>query len=116
MDDLAGMAKNQVGSWEQAVAWCRRAIEVNRNYSAVYFNLAAALAQLGRIDEARTAVKAGLAPHPAYTIAHARAARTARSDDHTYLAQRENIYDGLRKAGVPGAMTETRRVATIPGE
>jgi tetratricopeptide (TPR) repeat protein len=99
--NLVGMAKNQVGSWEQAVAWCRRAIEVNRNYSAVYFNLAAALAQLGRIDEARTAVKAGLALNPAYTISHARAARTARSDDHTYLAQRETIYDGLRKAGVP---------------
>ena len=35
--NLVGMAKNQVGSWEQAVAWCRRAIEDNRNYSAVYF-------------------------------------------------------------------------------
>ena len=99
--NLVGMAKNQVGNWEQAVAWCRRAIEVNRNYSAVYFNLAAALAQLGRIDEARTAAKAGLALNPAYTISHARAGRTARSDDHTYLAQREKIYDGLRKAGVP---------------
>jgi TolB-like protein/DNA-binding winged helix-turn-helix (wHTH) protein len=27
-----GLAKNLLGSWEQAVAWCRRAIEANRNY------------------------------------------------------------------------------------
>ena len=49
---IAGMAKNQLGSWEQAVAWFRRSIEANRNYPAACFNLAAALAQLDRLDEA----------------------------------------------------------------
>ena len=29
---IAGGAKNHLGSWEQAVAWFRRAIEANRNY------------------------------------------------------------------------------------
>src|SRR5208283_3220028 len=29
---MAGLAKNRLGSWEQAVAWYRRAIEANRNY------------------------------------------------------------------------------------
>ena len=66
-----------------------------------YFQLAAALAQLGRLDEARSAVKAGLALNPAFTISRARAARTARSDDPTYLAQLEPILEGMRKAGVP---------------
>jgi tetratricopeptide (TPR) repeat protein len=68
----AGDAKNHLGSWEQAVAWFRRAIEVNRN-NPVYLNLAAALAQLGRLDEARSAVKAGLALNPAYAVSRRRA-------------------------------------------
>ena len=71
---IAGSAKNHLGSYEQAVAWCRRAIEANRNYPIAYFHLAAALAQLGRLDEARSAVKAGLALNPAFTISRARAA------------------------------------------
>jgi TolB-like protein/class 3 adenylate cyclase len=45
-----GIAKLQLGSFEEAVAWCRRAIEANRNYPRVYFQLAAALAQLGRVS------------------------------------------------------------------
>ena len=98
---IAGIAKNHLGSWEQAVAWFRRAIEANRNLPPAYFMLAAALAQLGRLDEARSAVKAGLALNPTFAISRARAAWTARSDDPTYLAQLEPILEGMRKAGVP---------------
>ena len=98
---IAGVAKLHLGSWEQAVAWFRRAIEANRNYPLAYFRLAAALAQLGRLDEAHSAVKAGLALNPTFTISRARAAWTAMSDDPTYLAQLEPIFEGLRKAGVP---------------
>ena len=98
---FAGIAKLHLGSWEQAVAWFRRAIEANRNYPHAYFALAAALAQLGRLDEARSAVKAGLALNPTFTISRARAAWTARSDDPTYLAQLEPVLEGLRKAGLP---------------
>ena len=36
---FAGMAKNHLGSWEQAVAWFRRAIEANRNIPHAYFEL-----------------------------------------------------------------------------
>jgi TolB-like protein/class 3 adenylate cyclase len=97
----AGLAKNHLGSWEQAVAWFRRAIEANRNSTAPYFNLAAALAHLGRLDEARSAVRAGLALSPRYTISRRRASWTAQSDDPTYLAQLEPIFEGMRKAGVP---------------
>jgi len=99
--NVAGLAKTHLASYEQAVAWCRRSIEANRNYPTPYFRLAAALAQLGRVDEARSAVTAGLAINPAYSISRARAASTARSDDPTYLAQNERILEGLRKAGVP---------------
>jgi hypothetical protein len=64
--------------------------------------LAAATAWLGRLDEAHSAVKAGLAINPAYTMRHARDTRTARSHNPKYLAQLEPIFEGMRKAGIPG--------------
>jgi TolB-like protein len=97
----AGLAKLYLGSYEQAVAWFRRALEANRNVPQAYFRLAAALARLGRLYEARSAVKAGLALNPTFSVSRARAGWTAMSDDPTYLAQLETIFDGLREAGVP---------------
>ncbi len=91
----------RLGSYEQAVGELRRSIEANRNYQHPHFVLGAALAQLGRLGEARSAIKAGLALSPAFSIFRAHAAWTARSDDPTYLAQLEPILEGLRKAGVP---------------
>ena len=99
--NIAGIAKNQLGSYEQAVTWFRRAIEANRNQATSYFPLAAALAQLGRLEEARSTVRDGLTLNPAFAISRARAFWTAISDDPTYLAQLEPIFEGLRKAGVP---------------
>jgi TolB-like protein len=98
---FVGVAKLLLGSYEQAAAWFRRAIEANRNYPIPYFLSAAGLAQLGRVDEARSAVMAGLALNPAFAISRARAGWTDMSDDPTYLAQLEPIFDGLRKSGVP---------------
>jgi tetratricopeptide (TPR) repeat protein len=99
--NVAGVAKLHLGSYEQAAAWLRRSVDANRNYPLAVFHLAAALAQLDRLDEARSAVKAGLALNPTFTISRVRASRTARTDDPTCLAQLERIFEGLRKAGVP---------------
>jgi TolB-like protein len=96
-----GMAKLHLGKWEQAVAWFRRAIEANRNHPHACFVLSAALAHLGRIDEAHSAVKAGLRLDPTFAISRFRAAWVTRSDDATYLAQLDLVLDGLRKAGLP---------------
>jgi TolB-like protein/Tfp pilus assembly protein PilF len=96
---VAGLAKLYLGRDEEAVAWFRRAIEANRNIPILHFLLAAALAQLGRMSEARTTTEAGLALNPAFTLRRLRA--SVPSDNPTYLAQRERFYDGLRKAGVP---------------
>jgi TolB-like protein len=65
---FAGDAKNHLGSSEEAVAWLRRSIEANRNFPFAHFSLAAALAQVGRLDEAHSAVKAGLALDPTFTV------------------------------------------------
>ena len=96
-----GLAKLRLGSYEQAVAWFRRSIEANRNYPRPHFQLGAALAHLGCLDEARSAVLTGLALNPAFTISRARAAWTAMSDDPTYLAQLEPLLEGMRKSEVP---------------
>ena len=34
---IAGVAKLHLGSWEQAAAWFRRAIEANLNFPSAYF-------------------------------------------------------------------------------
>jgi tetratricopeptide (TPR) repeat protein len=94
------LAKNHLGSWKQAVAWCR-AIEANRNYPRAYFQLAVALAQLGRLEEAHSSVKAGIAINPSFTVSRARVNWTAISDDLTYSVQLAPIFEGLRTAGLP---------------
>ena len=94
-----GTAKLHLGDDEEAVVWFRRAMEANRNFAFTHFSLAAALAHLGRIDEARAAAAAGLVLEPAFSIARLRAG--ARSDNPTYLAGRERTYEGMRKVGIP---------------
>jgi tetratricopeptide (TPR) repeat protein len=59
-----GFAKMQLNAYTEAVTWLRRGLEANRNYSVAHFNLAAALARLGRLDHARAAVQEGLALDP----------------------------------------------------
>jgi tetratricopeptide (TPR) repeat protein len=98
---VAGNAKGVLGNFEEAVAWFRRAIEINRNYTVTYFPLAATLAQLDRLDEAHSAVKAGLALNPAFSISRARVDWTSRSNDPTYLAWIESLLESLRNAGLP---------------
>ena len=95
-----GIAKQFIGCDEEAVVWMRRGIEANRNQPPlVHFLLAAAVALLGRLEEARAATHSGLALDPTFNIRRFRSGGS--SDNPTYLAQRERIYDGMRKAGVP---------------
>jgi tetratricopeptide (TPR) repeat protein len=98
---FVGLAKLHLGNCEQAVASFRQAVEANRNYPIAYLMLAVALAKLGRLDEARSAVRAGLTFNPDFSISRARSAWTAMSDDPTFLTLLDIIFDGLRKAGVP---------------
>jgi TolB-like protein/class 3 adenylate cyclase/tetratricopeptide (TPR) repeat protein len=94
-----GVAKLYLGDDEEAVAWLRRAIEINRNLPNAHFYLAAALANLGQLHESQAAVEAGLAINPTYTINGFRTGSS--SDNPTFLAQRERIYNGMLLAGVP---------------
>ena len=94
-----GAAKLGAGRDEEAVEWLTRSIELGPNWPVPQFWLAAALAHLGRLEEAREAARAGLELNPAFTIARLRS--SAFSDHPFYLAGRERVYEGMRKAGVP---------------
>ena len=98
---FAGMSKNSPSSYEQAVVWFRRSIETSPNFPHAHFHLASALAHLDRLDEAHTALKAGLALNPIYTISRDRAVWTGVSNNPTFLDRLERLLEGLRKAGAP---------------
>jgi TolB-like protein/class 3 adenylate cyclase len=86
---FAGAAKLNLGAGEEAVALFRRSIENNRTNPLTHFFLAATLANLGRLEEARAEAKAGLALDPGFSIARFR------------RGAGDFLNDGLRKAGVP---------------
>jgi tetratricopeptide (TPR) repeat protein len=96
---FAGSAKLYLGADNEAVAWLRRSIEINRNYPIAHLSLAATLAHLGSLDEARAETEALLSIDPKFTIRRFRLG--VLGDNPTYLTQRERVIDGLRKAEVP---------------
>jgi tetratricopeptide (TPR) repeat protein len=93
------LAKLYLGSYEEALDWYRRAMDLDPNYATGRFNMAAVLVELGRLDEARAEVQAGLALNPGFTIRRYRAG--AQSDNPLFLKRRERIIEDMRKAGVP---------------
>jgi TolB-like protein len=98
---MVGLAKAQLGADAEAVIWMRRGLDANPNYSVGHFNLAAMLALLGELDEARAAVQAGLALDPSFTIRRFCDATSAWHDNPTSLAGRDRAIEGMRLAGVP---------------
>ena len=93
------LAEVSAGRDEKAVHWATRAIELAPSSSLANLLLAAALARLDRIEEAREAARAGLELNPGFTIARFRS--STFSDHPVYLAGRERIYEGMRKAELP---------------
>jgi hypothetical protein len=57
-----------IGADERAVAWLRRSIDVNRTFPLAHFFLAA-LANLGKLDEARAETRVGRWDPPRGSIA-----------------------------------------------
>jgi tetratricopeptide (TPR) repeat protein len=84
---------------DKAVLWLNQSIELNPNHPTSRFVLAASLARLGRLEEAHDAARAGLELNPSFTIARFRS--QTFSDNPVYLASRERMYEGMRKAGLP---------------
>ena len=94
-----GVAKMHLNADFEAVAWLRRGVELNRNYAIGHFRIAAALARLGQLAQAKTAAQAGLTLDPNFTIRRFRS--HFASDNPAYLSGCERACDGMRMAGVP---------------
>jgi len=97
--EYIALAKMHLGAYEEALAFFRRARELNPNYATGCFNMAADLVELGRLDEARAEVQAGLALNPGFTLRRYRDG--AQSDNPVFLKGRARIIEDMRKAGVP---------------
>jgi tetratricopeptide (TPR) repeat protein len=94
-----GMSELYGGRVREAIDPLRKSVQLNPDYNLVHLFLASALALEGYDVEAAASAHTGLLLEPTFTIAGFRA--KPRSNNATYLAQRERIYAGLRKAGVP---------------
>jgi TolB-like protein len=95
---LIGLAEVYLGRVVRGIESLRKSVEIDRGWALAQFTLAGALALAGLLVEAAEvrAVAQQLAPN--FTIAKFRAETI--SDNPVYMAQRENLYEGLRLAGV----------------
>jgi TolB-like protein len=96
---FVGISKLLLGRNEEAVSWLRRSIDANRNNSLSHLLLAAALALLGRTEDAHAAAREGLALNPQFSIARYEEAQPYQ--DAAYSSGRQAICEGFRKAGLP---------------
>jgi TolB-like protein len=83
----------------EAVVCLRRSLEANHNNTLGHFILAATLALLGKLDEARAAARAGLVLNPTFTLRRFRLNATYDGNP-TYLAKFERICKGMQMAGI----------------
>ena len=89
-----GQAHYALGQYDVAIATLRREDTYRTGGSRRF--LAASLAQLGRLEEARHEAKQFLASSPHFTISHWASTQPAR--DRETL---DHFVDGYRKAGLP---------------
>jgi TolB-like protein/class 3 adenylate cyclase/tetratricopeptide (TPR) repeat protein len=94
-----GWAQFLLGNDDQAAEMLRKSIALNPGYSPAHLFLTAAYAMQDRIEEAHDAHAAYLRTNPAVnTITLLRA--NALSTHPVYMAQRERLYEGMRRAGM----------------
>jgi TolB-like protein/Tfp pilus assembly protein PilF len=111
---IIGISDLYLGRVVRAVNSFRKSVELNPSWSLSYFAFAGALALAGLHTEAAEACAAARRLAPNFSVSKFRA--QAVSDDPVYLAQREVLYEGLRRAGVPEVLAElpSAAAATAP--
>jgi len=85
-----------LGQYDASLSWSRETLYLNPNHLQGLAVRAAALAQLGRVDEAAQAAEALLANHPKLTVE-----RHLRNFHWKNPADIAHYRDGLLKAGLP---------------
>jgi tetratricopeptide (TPR) repeat protein len=96
---LIGVADLYLGRAVRAINGLRQSVELNSHWALSHFVLAGALAQAGLLAEAAEMRDAALRLAPHFTVDKFRA--QVVNSNPVYLAQRERLYEGMRKAGVP---------------
>ena len=97
--ELAGyvaLETDEAGNYEQARDWAKRTTEVTPDFMAGWRYLAASLAYLGQLDEARAAKDQLLRVMPNDSLSYLRKSFPSASPERV-----EQLVEGLRKAGLP---------------
>ncbi len=87
------------GEEERAIEEAQKGIDANRKHGNNYAVMAAANANLGRLDMAKAALKELLRVQPGITVS--RYLRRVAADDPVAIKTYERMTEGLRKAGLP---------------
>src|SRR5262249_1544810 len=92
------LAHFMVGHYEEAAAWCDRAIQMQSNISPAFRMKAASFGLLGKVAEGQEAVERLLALNPDETLTSLKTYYKVPMKKPGCL---EAFLDGLRKAGLP---------------
>jgi len=84
---------------DEAIDWLNKSVALNPNDPFTHMFVASALALSGREAEAKVQLAELLRLKPEFTLGHFKAVEP--SDVQAFRAQRERIYQGLRRTGVP---------------
>jgi len=87
---------NVMRQHEDAIATCKKVLEVNPKYLPAYYQLAVAYSTLNRMDEARGSASEILKKNPNFTVEN-----WAKGLPYKKQADIDLLMTGLRKAGLP---------------
>src|SRR5262245_41542412 len=85
---------------DEALDWLTKSVALSPRDSFTRVFLVSALALSGRQTEAKLELAELLRLKPDFTLSYFKSVEV--SDDPTFRAQRQRIYEGLRRAGLPG--------------
>jgi tetratricopeptide (TPR) repeat protein len=88
-----------LGDDEKAIEWMEKSKQLNPRAGLARLFLASALALAGRDADAGTEMREFLRLNPGFTLSRFKAREP--SNNPTFLAQRQRVYEGARKAGLP---------------
>lgn len=96
---VRGVAHLHLGQDAAAVEWLSRGVQNSRGGAMAHLFLASAYGLSGRIPEAQQHLAASQRVRPGLTLSRFR--EVEPSDAPAFRAQRERVYEGLRRAGMP---------------
>jgi adenylate cyclase len=94
-----GVAYLHLKDDNKAIEWLEKSKQLDARAGFTRFFLASALALAGRDADAQSEMREFLGLNPGFTLARFKAREPSR--DAMFLAQRQRIYEGARKAGLP---------------